>query len=487
MNFMVIIPSKNASNLVACLMAIRRHEPDARVVVVDDGDGKDIALACASFGALRLRGAKPFIYARNINRGIAGTFDKITLDVITGEPVDPTPRGALLLNDDAILETPGGLSALAQACADHPEYGLISARIHAPICAESNINGPVNEFGIRDEPRMVAFVCTYIPRATIEKVGLLDEQFAGYGCDDDDYCLRVRNAGLKIGVLDSVRVNHAELPSTYRPGNGRGNFAANAELFRAKWGHGLYGPDDQRNDIAVSPDVRPFIATPCYGGACHTAYAMSLLQTCHILWDAGIRHTVKLLPGDSLVQRARNMLVAHFLAGDWTHLLFIDGDIQWQPGAVTRLLAAAECPDIEVCCGVYPKKSIPATFPCNFVIGEGQRANAHPKTGFIEVKDAPTGFLLIKRAVIERMMAAYPERRCVFDPDAPEYLKPYQFALFDCFVDDKSNHYLSEDFGFSRLYQRLGGHIWMDPECRLGHYGQHRYTGDISSVFEASR
>jgi GT2 family glycosyltransferase len=89
---------------------------------------------------------------------------------------------------------------------------------------------------VRDESRMVCFVCVFVPRRTLEAVGLLDEQFVGYGCDDDDYCLRVRKAGLKIGIFDGCFVDHSTLKSTYRGRFLGGNYQPNLKLFAAKWG-----------------------------------------------------------------------------------------------------------------------------------------------------------------------------------------------------------------------------------------------------------
>jgi len=88
-------------------------------------------------------------------------------------------------------------------------------------------------------------VCVLIPRRTIETVGLLDERFGGltangqriYGWDDNDYCRRVRNAGLKIGIHDGCYVDHGSLKSTFR-GDPRaaGDISAGRELYLAKWG-----------------------------------------------------------------------------------------------------------------------------------------------------------------------------------------------------------------------------------------------------------
>lgn len=213
----------------------------------------------------------------------------------------------------------------------------------------------------------------------------------------------------------------------------------------------------------------------------HVAYVHSLLQTQAFFTRGGIEVVHSFVPGDSLVQRARNVLVAKFMASDCTHFMFIDGDIQWDASSVARLLAATQIEDIEIAGGIYPKKMLPVEFPMNFVTGAHEKLNQHPLSGFIEIKDAPTGFLMMRRSAIERMMQAYPLRRCRFLQDATPGEQQYQYDLFSCFID-KDGRFLSEDFGFSRLWQRIGGQVWMDPEIKLIHHGQYAYSGKISDV-----
>jgi GT2 family glycosyltransferase len=141
----------------------------------------------------------------------------------------------MLLNDDAVLETPGGFSGLAAVAKAEPGFGLISA-------ACNNV-GNINQWrrpggGLRQEARMVCFVSVFIPRATIDKVGLLDPIFTGYGFEDDDYSVRVRRAGLKIGIWDGCFVDHSKLRSTFRDYGvaGATELASGAKIFREKWG-----------------------------------------------------------------------------------------------------------------------------------------------------------------------------------------------------------------------------------------------------------
>jgi GT2 family glycosyltransferase len=225
----VIIPSKNAKNLVSCVEAVREHESFVNIIVIDDGLDSD-PKHVARLDALRERdadfycGVKPFVFARNINLGIdaAGDYDVI------------------ILNDDALLQSPGGFLLLHAYANEHPEYGLIAASCNN--VGNTNQWRNLGNKGVRDEQRMVCFVCVLIPRKTIEQVGLLDERFVHYGCEDDDYSLRVRKAGLKLGIHDGCYVDHGSLSSSFRGKAGTGgNYLPNLKLFIEKWGVDNWG------------------------------------------------------------------------------------------------------------------------------------------------------------------------------------------------------------------------------------------------------
>ena len=220
-NLSVIIPSRNRSNLEKCIRAVRNAGETCMIVIVDDGM-EPWPNPPEELEPLALRaGRKPFIFARNINLGI---------ELAAGQDV-------VLLNDDALLQTPGGFILLQKAVVENPEYGLIAA-------ACNNV-GNENQFpqgiGLREDPRMVCFVAVLIPRRTLDLVGLLDERFVHYGCEDDDYSLRVRNAGLKIGIHDGCFVDHKSLHSTFRPNGGGGNYLPNLEIFKRKWSMDNWG------------------------------------------------------------------------------------------------------------------------------------------------------------------------------------------------------------------------------------------------------
>lgn len=215
----VIIPSRNINNLTRCLAAVWTYEPSMRIIVVDDG------LECRPVPALLhyLSGVKPFIFARNVNLGIRAAGDD---DII-------------ILNDDALLKTSGGFTAMQMLAESNPDYGVIASTCNN---VGNQAQWPMGTPWLREEHRTLCFVCVLIPRHTIEKVGLLDERFVDYGLDDDDYSLRVRQAGLKLGIFDGCYVDHGSLTSSYRGEAGAGgNFLPNMKRFIEKWGVDNWG------------------------------------------------------------------------------------------------------------------------------------------------------------------------------------------------------------------------------------------------------
>src|SRR5580700_2048042 len=106
----IIIPSKTDLNLSACVRAIRAAGETGTVIVVDDFDGPARFLLPCDEPVDWQMGVKPLVFARNINIGIRAAAGDV-----------------ILLNDDALLRTPAGFTAMQRIAAAHPEYGVIAA------------------------------------------------------------------------------------------------------------------------------------------------------------------------------------------------------------------------------------------------------------------------------------------------------------------------------------------------------------------------
>jgi hypothetical protein len=244
-----------------------------------------------------------------------------------------------------------------------------------------------------------------------------------------------------------------------------------------------------------------FIATPCYGGQLTEPYFKSILRLVFFCDKQNIPLHFATIANESLITRARNTLVAFFLNTDCTHLFFIDSDIEFNVEDVIKLIAA----DKDVVVGAYPKKGINwetvkkyvetnptasvadigvagSEYAINFNFS-GNNYQVNVEEGLISLKDAGTGFMMIKRNVIEKMMEAHPELQYNNDINVDKVLDKYTYALFDTIIDGEARRYLSEDYTFCRRWQNMGGQIWLDPSIVLNHYGSYAYRGNPVTMF----
>jgi hypothetical protein len=238
------------------------------------------------------------------------------------------------------------------------------------------------------------------------------------------------------------------------------------------------------------------VATPCYGGMVTQRYMQSICALLLAATQDGLAITVELLGNDSLITRARNTLIATALDKvDATHVMFIDADIGFSPYQVARMLAF----DRDVVAGMYPLKllhndelmsaRVAAGEPLETAqiryVGAPLPQGAREETdGFMTAEFAGTGFMLIKRQALERMIEAYPETRYAAAHDrAVPTRSPNKYALFDCMIDPENGDYLSEDYTFCRRWRAIGGQVWLDARSALIHVGAREFAGDAKARF----
>jgi hypothetical protein len=251
----------------------------------------------------------------------------------------------------------------------------------------------------------------------------------------------------------------------------------------------------------MTDQIHLVVATPCFGGQVSTIYANAIfhLQRAVAAMD-GVSLTVHLRDGDALITRARANLMTLFLDDPKaTHLLFVDADIGFTPDQVFRLIACGA----DMVAGVYPIKrvnwdkaqrmieagrpDVPAA-SLDYVLEVQDPDHMAVVNGFTRVRYAGTGFLMIRRHVIEQMCRhpAYASLQ-FFREHSRDALagSPNRFALFECLIDPRTGTYLSEDFAFCKRWTDIGGEIWADLESRLDHVGPSVYRGNIASQLAA--
>ena len=251
-----------------------------------------------------------------------------------------------------------------------------------------------------------------------------------------------------------------------------------------------------------------FIGTPCYGGMITADYFKSCMQLVALSASKKIELQFGTIGNESLITRARNTLVQLFMDGDYTHLLFIDSDIAFNPEAVIRMLEYNK----DVVTGIYPRKTIDwikvkkrlkenPDMSEDELLASSLQYNLNVKNpdriemqkGFIEVMDGATGFMLIKRNVFKKMATEYPELKFIPDQHINQshdkefdYHKTsdWNYTFFDTMIEPQSKRYLSEDYAFCRLWQNIGGKIYSDILSGMTHYGNYSFRGNVYTQFK---
>lgn len=234
-------------------------------------------------------------------------------------------------------------------------------------------------------------------------------------------------------------------------------------------------------DLNILRQHNIFFATPCYGGMVTDQFFLSMFRVTQDLMKHGINFRITTLRNESLVTRARNILTAMFLESECSHLMFIDADIEFDAESVLRALAY----DKPIMAAAYPKKALPIQYAINFKFIDQATKEVRIENGAVEVLDASTGFFLVKREVIEKMMSEYPELHYKNDSNIDPKYNKYCYSFFDTTHDPEDNRYLSEDYTFCRRWQKIGGEIWLDPNTKLNHVGTHTFEGDVGKIINS--
>jgi len=229
--------------------------------------------------------------------------------------------------------------------------------------------------------------------------------------------------------------------------------------------------------------TRVHICMPCYGGMLTESTFMSFIKWSNTARQLGIDWTMETLTNESLISRARNTMVAKFLANpDSTHLMFVDADIGWEPWHLLVMLNR----DVDVIGGLYPMKSLPIKWCVNGFDGAEEGAD-----GLQEVSKTGTGFFLVKRHVFDKLNAHPATKPFINDIGLPVELNPYMKTYFDTAV--RENRYYSEDWTFCENWRDLGGRVWVDKRVLLRHTGtytfaheaQEKLITDVTPMVEA--
>jgi len=274
--------------------------------------------------------------------------------------------------------------------------------------------------------------------------------------------------------------------------------------------------EENVKNYIVTNEPKLYILTPCYGGMCYINYLQCLINTLNLFRQYNFPIQVEFCKNDSLVSRARNNLIAKAMHDPkCTHIIFIDNDITWNPISILKLIIANK----PLVGGAYPIKRYnwekitnngnydetvinkwvdkkndnnslkESMSDIDMIQSSLLRYNINYINKYIEIEDnltqvkhLATGFMLMQRTIIEKMMLAYHSTKYTDDVGFLTGTEnDYAYALFDCGVED--GHYLSEDWLFCNRWTKIGGSIWLDVTINLTHTGTEDFHGSfISSI-----
>jgi len=254
------------------------------------------------------------------------------------------------------------------------------------------------------------------------------------------------------------------------------------------------------------PKYKIFVATPVHS-ECSIHYTQALLKFQKQCMMNSIMVSFSLLKS-SLVTQGRNLCVANFLKDptNYTHLLFIDSDIDFKFDTIMKMLKF----DREVIATPYPMKHIHwdqiwdrvqkgkiknieqlkragHAFPIKL---DNQKEKEIPVVdGVIEVSHAPTGCMLIKKQVFDKMIKAYPndkiEQATIVNGLA--VIDEYNYNFFDTIHDPETKKYYGEDFGFCKKWTAIGGKCYCYVSDDITHVGEYAYNGKLMDNLDISK
>jgi GT2 family glycosyltransferase len=214
----VVVAHDSTKWLPQCIEAL---VPQIPVVVVDNASSDGSVEAARKAGGYVILNTQNEGYGRANNQGVRAA---------------KSAEWCLIANPDAVVDREC-LSTLLEAAKQHPNAAILAPRLVEPdgrafvhsksvLLGASSTHDQVED--AKEGDHVVPFVsgaCFLVKRRAFLSVGGFDERiFLFY--EDDDLCLRLRNAGFELVLVGDAVAHHARGGSSApRPGH----------IFRSRW------------------------------------------------------------------------------------------------------------------------------------------------------------------------------------------------------------------------------------------------------------
>lgn len=220
---------------------------------------------------------------------------------------------------------------------------------------------------------------------------------------------------------------------------------------------------------------RVMIGTPSLDGNLTVEYVSSLMHTQQLCQSNGIVCDLSILRGDCFIAKARNNIVKQFMDSECDSLFFIDADEGWDAIAFLRMVLDPH----EIVAGAVPKKTDAIEFN-GLNLDAEKNGDCHVENGLLRAKHVGTGFMRIKRSVIQKFIDAGAVKYKPGDGSPHEFL----WEVFETGIKD--GQFWGEDLLFCEKWLNMGGYVWIDPVIDFSHAGRKCYKGNFFKFLEAA-
>ena len=233
------------------------------------------------------------------------------------------------------------------------------------------------------------------------------------------------------------------------------------------------------------------ICTPLYGGMAHQEYINSILRITDTLRVNGYMSILNTIANESLITRARNLLVHEALKfQDLKGVLFLDADQGVSGEDILSMVESGK----DIISAITPKKSINwkqvknavllnreedlSVYSGNFVVEveEGKSVEISYVEP-IEVLYAGTGLMYVSAKVFEDLKPlckTFINNSTIGGSAGEEIIEYFKTSILESTKD-----LLSEDYNFCEMWRSLGNAVWVAPWVKTTHAGTYVFNGSF--------
>lgn len=215
------------------------------------------------------------------------------------------------------------------------------------------------------------------------------------------------------------------------------------------------------------------IIIPAYDGKVSDLTSTGLYKTAKHFERIGLKNGLLMVANESLISTGRSNLSNFFINNtDFTHAMWIDADIGFQPEDILRLLEL----DVDLAVGAYTMKTLPPKYCFTLTKNGSSMPNKHA----VQISSSGFGFNLVSRKTYEVIAKHYTELKCIPSSNSREISeaeKQNSYHYFQTMIDPATGGIVSEDKSFFRRWKECGGISWLRTDVNLQHVGSHVYQG----------